>query len=209
LVILDSLPRASPSARPRGSCPGSALQRGTSTRPTAWHLLPRSRVGNTERHTHPMGKAGCVPRGDLLWRAAVQRLPGNEPLAGIIGAEMRQGRIPEARTPSGPSSFEGSKWTRGASPLVCRHHLRFRGDHGPERERAPSATVADPNHLQLRPEISPPIPPPAGQDRKDSPTLITSDELSNRNLPGRVSKSIRVSALNTGSFFACSAHQSD
>lgn len=109
LVILDSLPRASPSARPRGSCPGSALQRGTSTRPTAWHLLPRTRVGNTERHTHPMGKAGWVPRGDLLWRAAVQRLPGNEPLAGIIGAEMRQGRIPEARTPSGPSSYEGSK----------------------------------------------------------------------------------------------------
>jgi hypothetical protein len=44
------------------------------------------------------------------------------------------------------------------------------------------------------------------QDRKDSPTLITSEEFPGRNLPGRAFQSFRVSALNTGSFVACLAH---
>ena len=43
------------------------------------------------------------------------------------------------------------------------------------------------------------------QDRKDSPTFITSEELPDRNLPGRVSKSFRVRAVDTVSSFACFA----
>jgi hypothetical protein len=42
----------------------------------------------------------------------------------------------------------------------------------------------------------------AGKDRKESPTLIRSEELPDRNLPNRISEFSRVSALNMGSFFA-------
>jgi len=43
------------------------------------------------------------------------------------------------------------------------------------------------------------------KDRKDSPTLIISEEFPDRDLPGRVSELFRVSAVNTGSSFACFA----
>ncbi len=40
------------------------------------------------------------------------------------------------------------------------------------------------------------------KDRKESPTRIRSEELPDRNLPNRISKFSRVSALKMGSFFA-------
>ena len=46
------------------------------------------------------------------------------------------------------------------------------------------------------------------KDRKESPSLIKSEELPDRNLPNRISEFSRVRALNMRSFFADFAHQS-
>ena len=93
-------------------------------------------------------------------------------------------------------------------------------DRGSTARMPEAAPTPDHRHAawargaELNPRISPPRPPRPpvcvrnAQAGKESPTLIRSEELPDRNLPNRISEFSRVSALPMGSFladFACFA----